>query len=1456
MPSSKTLTVSKDFENIGISLASPETILSRSHGEVLNPETINYRTFKPEKDGLFCEKIFGPVKDWECHCGKYKRIRYKGIICDRCGVEVTRKAVRRERMGHISLTVPVVHIWYFKTLPNKIAYLLGYSSKNLEKIIYYESFVIINPGFSRELGYKKGDMITEEEKYEILDQLPEEHAELSDDHEDKFLVKEGADAIEHLLSTMDLDKTAYRLRHEVRNETSQMRKKKKLKRLQVIESFRSANMHTENRPEWMIQRVIPVIPPELRPLVPLEGGRFATSDLNDLYRRVIIRNNRLKRLIDIKAPDVILRNEKRMLQEAVDSLYDNSRKSNAVRNNNRPLKSLSDMLKGKSGRFRQNLLGKRVDYSGRSVIVVGPELKMHQCGLPKEMAIELYKPFIIRRLIERGYVKTVKSAKKVVDRKDEVVWEVLENVIDGHPVMLNRAPTLHRLGIQAYQPVLIEDKAIRLHPLACTAFNADFDGDQMAVHVPLSHDAIMEASVLMLGSHNLLSPANGGPIAVPSQDMVLGTYYLTKTASDQKGEGKNFSSLTEALTAYNLDRLDMHAEINCRVPIKEDGETRYEVVKTTTGRVVFNEIIPDEIGFRNKVFDKKALGTLITDIHNEVGTARTAEFLDQMKNIGYEMATIGGLSFSLEDILIPEAKEKLIKKTTDEVDEIQQQYEMGFITDNERYNQVIDKWTSTTNRVSETLFNGLAEDRDGFNPVFMMADSGARGSKEQIRQLSGMRGLMAKPQKSSQQQGNEVIENPILSSFREGLTVLEYFISTHGARKGLADTALKTADAGYLTRRLVDVSQDVTISELDCGTLRGIKMEALKDNEEVIESLEDRILGRVSMHDVYDPISDDLICEANDLIDERVAKKIAETSLEQVEIRSVLTCESERGVCAKCYGRDLARGTMVQVGESVGVIAAQSIGEPGTQLTLRTFHVGGTASRMESESQHQSKFEGEVEFENIRVVEYDDGEEVHDIVLSRAGEIKIVNDDGKVLMTYNVPYGSELMVEEGDEVDKGQPLCKWDPYNALIYAEIEGTVEYKDIIEGITFNEETDAQTGHREKVVTESKDKTQVPTIMVKGDNDRVREHTLPVDTHIVVDDGEEVQAGKVLAKIPREAGKSKDITAGLPRVTELFEARPPSEPAAVSEIDGIVKMGGRKRGSQEVIVESKDGTDKKTYLISLSKHILVQENDYVKAGQPLSDGTVPAQDILNILGPYAVQSYLVNEIQEVYRLQGVQINDKHIEIIVRTMMQKVEVTDPGDTMYLEGDKVDRFELNNHNDELIGKFVVTDPGESDLKQGAILDRRDVRDVNNQLIKDSKEEIETREAEPAISKPILLGITRAALSTESWLSAASFQETTKVLTQASIEAKKDHLLGLKENVVVGHKVPAGTGMRKYEDIIVGSKSEMEEAEEDEKTRKVFEELGAEEEDGSESSGDGEQKESTAEKAEEEEESSE
>src|SRR6056297_2794517 len=1421
------------FNKISIGLASPESILAESRGEVLKPETINYRTHKPERDGLFCERIFGPVKDYECACGKYKRIRYKGIVCDRCGVEVTEKKVRRDRVGHINLVVPVAHIWYFRSLPNKIGYLLGLPSKKLDMIIYYERYVVIQPGIAKgpegeEIN--KMDFLTEEEYLNILESIPTENQYLEDSDPNKFIAKMGAECLIEILSRIDLEQLSYELRHKANTETSKQRKTEALKRLQVVEALRESQNNRENNPEWMIMKVIPVIPPELRPLVPLDGGRFATSDLNDLYRRVIIRNNRLKRLMEIKAPEVILRNEKRMLQEAVDSLFDNTRKASAVKTeSNRPLKSLSDSLKGKQGRFRQNLLGKRVDYSARSVIVVGPELNLYECGLPKDMAAELYKPFIIRKLIERGIVKTVKSAKKIIDKKEPVVWDILENVLKGHPVLLNRAPTLHRLGIQAFQPKLIEGKAIRLHPLVCTAFNADFDGDQMAVHLPLGPEAILEAQLLMLASHNILNPANGSPITVPSQDMVLGLYYMTKERKSTpevpiKGEGLTFYSYEEVEIAFNEGMVNLNAGIKVRAKdFNEEGELVYQIIPTTVGRVLFNMEVPEAAGYINKVLNKRSLRDIIGGILAVTDVPTTADFLDKIKTMGYDFAFKGGLSFSLGDIIIPKEKPEMIADANEQVDGSMANYNMGLITNNERYNQVIDIWTSTNNRLTELSMKRLREDQQGFNSVYMMLDSGARGSKEQIRQLTGMRGLMAKPKKSTAG-GGEIIENPILSNFKEGLSILEYFISTHGARKGLADTALKTADAGYLTRRLVDVSQDIIINEQDCGTLRGIRMQALKDNEDVIESLEDRIIGRVSMHEIRDPISDEILCESNQLITEKIAKKIAETSIEEVEIRSVLTCETERGVCAKCYGRDMARNSIVQVGEAVGVIAAQSIGEPGTQLTLRTFHVGGTASRMEADSQHKAKFDGKIEFENVRVVEYDDGEEIHNVVLSRAGEMKIVGEDGKILNTYNVPYGSEMMVEEGEKVLKGMPLCKWDPYNALIFSELDGKVEYKDIIEEITYTADTDAQTGHREKVIIDSKDRSLIPTLVIKGKDDRIRENTLPVETHIVVEDGEKVQAGQILAKIPRSASKSKDITAGLPRITELFEARSPSDPAAVTEIDGIVRMGGRKRGSQEVIVESKDGTDEKKYLISLSKHILVQENDFVKAGQALSDGTIPAQEILNILGPFAVQSYLVNEIQQVYRLQGVKINDKHIEVIVRTMMQKVEVLDPGDTMYLEGDKVDRFELNNRNDELIGKYVVTDPGGSELKKGQILDRRQVREVNNELIKDGKDELQTREAEPAISKPILLGITRASLSTESWLSAASFQETTKVLTQASIEAKRDLLRGLKENVIVGHKVPAGTGLLKYDELIVGSKADYDEQDED--IQKVFETLSA------------------------------
>ncbi len=1402
----KTQKAKKTFEGMTVSLASPESILERSYGEVLKPETINYRSFKPEKDGLFCEKIFGPVKDWECHCGKYKRIRYKGIICDRCGVEVTQKSVRRERMGHITLSVPVVHIWYFKTLPNKIGHLLGIKSKDLEKIIYYESYVVIQPGSAAALGVEANQLLTEDEYFNILYQIREDNNRLDDSDPEKFVAKIGGEAIEDLLKRIDLEELSISLRDQVRTETSQQRKQEALKRLQVVEAFRDANRRMENRPEWMVLRVIPVIPPELRPLVPLEGGRFATSDLNDLYRRVIIRNNRLKRLIDIKAPEVILRNEKRMLQEAVDSLFDNSRKANAVRSDsNRALKSLSDMLKGKQGRFRQNLLGKRVDYSGRSVIVVGPELELHQCGLPKEMAVELFKPFIIRKLIERGIVKTVKSAKKVVDRRTADVWDILEKVIDGRPVLLNRAPTLHRLGIQAFQPVLIEGKAIQLHPLVTTAFNADFDGDQMAVHVPLSHEACLEAMVLMLASHNILSPAHGGPIAVPSQDMVLGLYYITKAMNGVKGEGMRFSSPTEVRQAFDQGVVDVHAKITVRL---NSGE----VIETTVGRVLFNEIVPEEAGFINEVLTKKNLRPIILRVFKSAGMAATARFLDDIKNMGFEYATRGGLTFSLSDIVIPDAKEKLIEEASKEVERARTNYAMGFITENERYNQVIDIWTRTNNRVSEVLFETLKNDRDGFNAIYMMADSGARGSKEQIRQLGGMRGLMAKPQKSLIGSAGEIIENPILSNFKEGLSVLEYFISTHGARKGLADTALKTADAGYLTRRLVDVAQDVTVVQHDCGTLRGIKIGALKDNEDIVEPLADRILGRVSVHDVYDPLTGELIVAANELIDEEKARQITETSIEEVEIRSVLACEARRGVCALCYGRNLATGRLVEPGEAVGVVAAQSIGEPGTQLTLRTFHIGGAASRISAESTIQTKFAGVVQFENLRTVTYESEDGEREIVLSRQGEVRIIDPEerGRVLVSYIIPYGAELLAPEGSSVEKGQVIAAWDPYNSVILSEVSGTVSFQDIIEGTTYREESDEQTGYKEKVIVESRERSLTPAVIVTNELGGSREYPLPVRARIQVDAGELVQAGQVIAKMPRQSAKTRDITGGLPRVTELFEARTPSDPAVVSEIDGIVTFGGRKRGAQEVIVTSRDGAVSKTYLVPLAKHMLVHHNDFVRAGEPLSDGMVSPQDILAILGPKAVQEYLVNEVQEVYRLQGVTINDKHIEVIVRQMMQKVRITDPGDTTLLEDDLIDRFVLEELNDNLYDRFVVTDAGDSNLRVGSIIDRRRLREINSEMKRRDLQQVQVREAQPAVAEPILLGITQAALSTESFVSAASFQETTKVLTDAAINARVDPLYGLKENVIVGHLIPAGTGQRRYRDIVVGSKKELQE----------------------------------------------
>ena len=1417
--------IKSNFTQITISLSSPEAILERSSGEVLKPETINYRTYKPERDGLFCERIFGPVKDYECHCGKYKRIRYKGIVCDRCGVEVTEKKVRRERMGHISLVVPVAHIWYFRSLPNKIGYLLGLPTKRLDLIIYYERYVVVQAGVKAADGINYLDFLTEEEYLDILDTLPKENQYLDDKDPNKFVAKMGADALEDLLSRLDLDQLSYTLRHAAATETSQQRKNEALKRLNVVEAFRQANENIPNRPEWMIIKIVPVIPPELRPLVPLEGGRFATSDLNDLYRRVIIRNNRLKRLIEIRAPEVILRNEKRMLQEAVDSLFDNSRKVNAVKTEgNRALKSLSDILKGKQGRFRQNLLGKRVDYSARSVIVVGPTLKLHECGLPKDMAAELFKPFIIRKMIERGVVKTVKSAKKIVDRKDPIVMDILENVLKGHPVLLNRAPTLHRLGIQAFQPKLVEGKAIQLHPLVCTAFNADFDGDQMAVHVPLGNAAILEAQVLMLASHNILNPANGTPITVPSQDMVLGLYYMTKGRKTEpghiiKGEGSTFYSPEEVIIAYNEGQIDLHAWIKVKVNVRENGEITNRLLDTTVGRVLFNVVAPVETGFINELLTKKSLRDIIGDIVKETGMARAARFLDDIKELGFTMAFRGGLSFNLQDLTIPEVKLTLIAAAHKEVEEVSGNYNMGFITNNERYNQVIDIWTRTNSKVTDTLMKQLATDNQGFNSVYMMLDSGARGSKEQIRQLCGMRGLMAKPQKSGS--GGEIIENPILSNFKEGLNVLEYFISTHGARKGLADTALKTADAGYLTRRLHDVAQDMIISDVDCGTLRGIITSALKDNEDIVEPLYDRILGRHSVHDVYDPLTNDLIVRAGAEFNEAIARRIEESAIEDVEIRSVLACEAKRGVCSTCYGRNLATGKTVQNGEAVGVIAAQSIGEPGTQLTLRTFHVGGTASNIAAESQIVAKFSGILEFENIRTVKYklpSNASEENvalaingslDVVLGRSGEIRVIEPGtGKTIMTNNIPYGAFLYVNDGQKVEKGAKLCSWDPYNAVIISEFSGKVEFEAVEESITFREELDEQTGHREKVIIDSRDKTKNPSIRVLDkEGNTQRQYNIPVGAHIVVDNHLMAQTGEVLVKIPRSAGKTRDITGGLPRVTELFEARNPSNPAVVTEIDGFVTLGGVKRGNRECSIESRDG-DRKKYLVPLSKHILVQDNDFVKAGMPLSDGSITPSDILSIKGPAAVQEYLVNGIQEVYRLQGVKINDKHFEVIVHQMMQKVIIEDPGDTKFLEKDAVDKLDFMAENDFIYDKKVVTESGSSTtLKAGQIVSVRKLRDENSMLKRKDQQLVEARDAIPATSSPILQGITRASLGTKSFMSAASFQETTKVLNEAAINGKTDRLLGLKENVIVGHLIPSGTGLRRYERIIVGSQDE-------------------------------------------------
>ena len=1425
--------VKNNFTKITIGLASPEEILENSYGEVTKPETINYRTYKPERDGLFCERIFGPTKDYECACGKYKRIRYKGIVCDRCGVEVTEKKVRRERSGHIELVVPVAHIWYFRSLPNKIGYLLGMPTKKLDAVIYYEKYVVIQPGILEGkvdadglplLGSAKLDLLSEDEYMDILDKYDPngDNENLDDSDPNKFIAKMGAEAIYQLLQNVDLDSLSYELRDRANNDSSQQRKTEALKRLNVVEGFRASK--GINKPEWMVMKIIPVTPPELRPLVPLDGGRFATSDLNDLYRRVIIRNNRLKRLVEIKAPEVILRNEKRMLQEAVDSLFDNSRKSSAVKSeSNRPLKSLSDSLKGKQGRFRQNLLGKRVDYSARSVIVVGPELKMGECGLPKLMAAELYKPFIIRKLIERGIVKTVKSAKKIVDRREPVIWDILENVMKGHPVMLNRAPTLHRLGIQAFQPKMIEGKAIQLHPLACTAFNADFDGDQMAVHLPLSNEAVLETQILMLQSHNILNPANGAPITVPSQDMVLGLYYITKIRPGAKGEGLTFYGPEEALIARNEGRCDLHALIKVVVDDLVDGTIQKRMVETSVGRVIVNGIIPDEVGFFNDVISKKTLRGLISNVIKAVGMAKACEFLDGIKNLGYRMAYVAGLSFNLGDIIIPPEKEAIVERGRKEVEEITNNYNMGFITNKERYNQVIDAWTHVNTDLGNILMKEMTEADQGFNAVYMMLDSGARGSKDQIKQLSGMRGLMAKPQKAGAE-GAQIIENPILSNFKEGMSVLEYFIASHGARKGLADTAMKTADAGYLTRRLVDVSHDVIITEEDCGTLRGLVCTALKNGDEIISSLYERILGRVSVHDIIHPTTGELIVKAGEEITEPKAKAIDESPIESVEIRSVLTCESKKGVCMKCYGRNLATARMVQLGEAVGVIAAQAIGEPGTQLTLRTFHAGGIASNAAANAKIAAKNKSRIEFDELSTVPFvEEDEEGNDIkcekVVSHLAEIRFVDPNTNiVLATLNVPYGSSLYHKEGEIVEKDTVIARWDPFNAVIVSQYAGTLKFNDVQKDQTYRAEVDETTGLEEKIITDSKNKAMVPSCdVIDANGEILGTYNFPVGGHLAVEDGQTINTGEVLVKIPRAVGGAGDITGGLPRVTELLEARNPSNPAVVSEIDGEVTMGKVKRGNREIIVTSKTG-DQKKYLVSLSKQILVQEHDAVRAGTPLSDGSVTPGDILAIMGPTAVQEYIVNQIQDVYRLQGVAINDKHFEVVVRQMMRKVRIDDPGDTTFLEQELVDKLDFAEENDRIWGKKVVTNAGDStELKPGQIITARKLRDENSALKRRDKKLVQVRDAVAATSTQILQGITRAALGTKSFMSAASFQETTKVLNEAAIRGKVDYLEGMKENVICGHLIPAGTGLRQWDKLIVGSKEEYERMQANRKT---------------------------------------
>ena len=1327
-----------DFFAIKIQLASPETIRSWSFGEITKPETINYRSFKPERDGLFCERIFGPVKDWECSCGKYKRVRFRGIVCDRCGVEVTQSKVRRERLGHIELAVPVSHIWFFKSIPSRIGYLLDLSIRELEKILYYESYVVIDPGNT---DFKYEDIISEDQYNE------------QEESGKEFVAKMGAGAILELLKQVDVEELSISLRAQVKIETSAQRKKDTLKRLRVIEAFRQS----QNKPQWMILTVLPVIPPDLRPLVPLEGGRFATSDLNDLYRRVINRNNRLKKLMEIKAPEVILRNEKRMLQESVDALLDNGRRSQSVRGDSkRPLKSLSDLLKGKQGRFRQNLLGKRVDYSGRSVIVVGPELKIHQCGLPKTMALELFKPFIIMKLEEKGYVQTVKSAKKLVERERPEVWDILEEIIQDHPILLNRAPTLHRLGIQAFYPVLVEGKAIRLHPLVCAAFNADFDGDQMAVHVPLSFEAQLEAKLLMLSENNLMSPSSGRPIATPSQDIVLGCYYLTKEKPGDKGEGKIFSSADEVIAAHDAKQVGLHAKIK----VQMEGK----IVDTTVGRVLFNQIVPPELGYFNKLAKRAKVEELVSSSYRKLGAYRTSIFLDHLKRLGFEYATLSGVTVGVDDMVIPPEKQVLVEKAHKEVERILKQYERGIITNGERYNKVIDTWTRTTSEVGEVMFERLKNVHDGFNPIYMMADSGARGSQEQIRQLAGMRGLMAKPQKRITGQIGEIIESPIVANFREGLDVLEYFISTHGARKGLADTALKTADAGYLTRRLVDVAQDVIITEQDCGTILGLSVTALKEGEEVIESLRDRIVGRVALEDVYDPITGDLLAKSGEEIDEDAAIRIDESGIEAVRIRSILTCESKRGVCAKCYGRNLATGRTADLGEAVGVIGAQSIGEPGTQLTLRTFHIGGTAARIAEQSRVAAKSEGKVVYRNLKFVTKKSGDMV---VLGREGELELVDDKGRVRARYNVPYSAILKVQNNQKVEKDSGLFEWDPYTNTILSEHSGQVQFVDIIENESFREELDVTTGLRQRVITEQKEKQLRPHIQVRDSKGRrLGNYSIPTGAHLLVHDGDKVEAGDFLVKIPRGISKTRDITGGLPRVAELFEARKPKDPAVVSEIDGMVEFGKIIRGASQILVNGFGG-EVREYLIPHGKHLRVHDGDSVKSGQRLCEGPIDPHDILRIKGVNAVQEYLENEIQEVYRLQGVKINDKHIEVIVRQMLQKVKVEDIGDTNFLEGEQVDKHKFREENEKVIAEG----------------------------------------GEPATFQPLLLGITKASLSTESFISAASFQETTRVLTEAAINGKIDCLLGLKENVIIGQLIPAGTGLEKYRSIRIREKQQ-------------------------------------------------